>query len=182
MHAMPTILHDILISRYITLNFGSQQPYLSHRRLFQALSPCYLRLLSFFLSGKFTDGKERRPISHLQHPFRSSLFRFSLIKSIDKIRWLFIRVLFHALTSTIPWRGHCCRYKFYQQVVNLWPLLSTRGGVLLGTPDKQSYSRSLIGSPALQRKSNVQHDARVRGNESAAYDVPDDTTDVLSLL
>ena len=46
-------------------------------------------------------------------------------------------------------------HRFHQQKPNLWPLLSISGG------------RS-------KRKLGIQHDAMIRGDESAAYNIIDD--------
>ena len=55
-------------------------------------------------------------------------------------------------------------HRFHQQEPNLWPLLSISGG------------RS-------KRKLGIQHDAMIRGDESAAYNIVDDAiVDVLLLL
>ena len=59
----------------------------------------------------------------------------------------------------------------------MWPL-STRGGVLLGTPSEDSDSGSSISpSVVTERKS------RFDGDKSASYVIPDDATaDILSAI
>lgn len=64
-----------------------------------------------------------------------------------------------------------CKHRFHRYVANLWSL-SAIGGVLVGTPNEDNYSRpSILWSMVAERKS------RTEGYRSASYVVPDFATD-----
>ena len=74
------------------------------------------------------------------------------------------------MTSVIAMTSSRYSRRFHRRTANLWPL-STKRGVLLGTPNEDSYIGPSVSSlMAMERKS------RIEGNESTSYDVSNNAT------